>query len=464
MNLKKINIKKLFYMFITVHLIVWTLVPSLTNNNLPLDTIEALAWGSNLDWGFNKHPPGSAFFPEFFFQIFGNQDWSQYLLCQIFVIISFVVVFKLSQEMLNNKILILLPVLLLEGIGFYNFTTPEFNVNVCQLPFWSLTVYFSWRIFSQKEINIKDCILIGFFGAIGFLSKYLFVYLLLSISLLFFYSIFIKKSRKFDFKYLIILEVFIILLIPHMIWLTNNEYITIKYGIARTDLESSNIIQHITNPLKFLFKQFVILIPFFIMLFLLIKKFEFKINLKDKKLLFLLFINLMPIVLIFLTSVLTGSRIRTMWLTPFYLFIGLLIIYIFQKQINLKKLKNFTFAFLFIFIFTPFIYAYVSITETDKRTDYPGDKIAAKIQYDWNKIHNDSINVVLGDEWKAGNLSYHLKARPIWSGPIELSKLNSLSKFMCFESIEKKFEFRKKPGRFLNEDRLYRLAVCIGTK
>ena len=52
MSFNNINIKKLFYSFITIHLILWTLVPSLTNNNLPLDTIEALAWGSNLDWGF----------------------------------------------------------------------------------------------------------------------------------------------------------------------------------------------------------------------------------------------------------------------------------------------------------------------------------------------------------------------------------------------------------------------------
>ena len=51
-NKRKIN--SLFYIFILTHLIIWTLVPTLTNQNLPLDTIEALAWGSNLDWGFNK--------------------------------------------------------------------------------------------------------------------------------------------------------------------------------------------------------------------------------------------------------------------------------------------------------------------------------------------------------------------------------------------------------------------------
>ena len=48
-------IKSLF-LFIFSHLLLWTIVPSLTNENLPLDTIEALAWGSDLSWGFNKHP------------------------------------------------------------------------------------------------------------------------------------------------------------------------------------------------------------------------------------------------------------------------------------------------------------------------------------------------------------------------------------------------------------------------
>ena len=59
-NIKNIN--NVFYIFLISHLIIWTIVPTLTNNNLQLDTIEALAWGSNLDWGFNKHPPASAFF------------------------------------------------------------------------------------------------------------------------------------------------------------------------------------------------------------------------------------------------------------------------------------------------------------------------------------------------------------------------------------------------------------------
>ena len=435
MTFNKRNINYFFYIFITVHLFVWTLVPAITNNNLPLDTIEALAWGSNLDWGFDKHPPASAFFVEFFYQIFGSQDWVYYFLSQIFVTIAFFVVFKFAEELLNNKLLSLISVFLLEGIYFYNFTTPEFNVNVAQLPFWALTVYYSWRIFSKEKIDLKDNILLGIFAAIGFLSKYLFVYLLVTIDFLFFYIIFIKKEKKYDYKYLISFTVFLILLAPHLIWLIDNDYITITYGLSRAGLENSNFLNHLTYPLLFLGKQIGILIPFFIMSFFLIKKFEFKINLKDKKLLFLISINLIPIALMLLTSIFTGSKIRTMWMTPFYLFIGVLIIYVFQMEINLKKLNGFLSAFLFIFIFSPFFYAYVSVTQEDKRTDYLGKEIAQKIQLEWNKNFNEPINVVLGNEWNAGNLSYHLNSRPVWKGFIENKKLDKLNKYICIDKI-----------------------------
>ena len=435
MSINSKNINNIFYIFVTAHLIFWTLIPSLTNHNLPLDTIEALAWGSNLDWGFNKHPPMSAFFPEVFYQIFGSQDWAYYMLSQIFVVISFFYVFKLSKELLNNNLLGLISVLLIETIYFYNFTSPEFNVNVCQLPFWSLTAYYAWRIFNGKTIKFSDCFLVGLFAAFGFLSKYLFLYLLVSIDLLFIYLIFIKKDRKFDFKYLITAEVFLVALVPHFIWLTNNEFITITYGLARTGLEQSSLINHIQYPLIFIGKQIGILIPFLILTWLLAQKLKFKINIKDKKLLFLLFLNLLPILLILLTSIVTGSKIRTMWMTPFYLFFGTLFVYIFQSQINIKKLKPFLIGFVLFFFLSPVLYAYVSISKNDKRTDYPGKEIAIKTQYAWDQQFDSKINVVLGNEWNAGNLSYRLKSRPVWDGIVERSKLDQLKDYMCLDNV-----------------------------
>ena len=428
------NINNIFFIFALSHLLIWTVVPTITNKNLPLDVIEALAWGSNLDWGFNKHPPGSAFFPEVFFQIFGAQDWAYYFLSSLFVVISFYFVFKFANEILQNKLLSLFSVLILEAIYFYNFTTPEFNVNVCQLPFWSLVVYFSWKIYSSKEIKLSDCFCIGLFGAIGFLSKYLFVYLLASIFLLFTYLVFIEKDRKFDFKYFIILEVFIVLLVPHLLWLYGNDFITIFYGLKRTGLEPS-LINHFEQPIFFLIKQLGILLPFFFLIWLLVKKIKFKLNINDKKLLFLLAINLLPIFLILLTSAIMGSKIRTMWMTPFYLYFGVLFIYVLKSQINIKRTNSFLLGFLFLFFLSPIIYSYVSISQTDKRTDYPGKEIAFNAQLIWSKDFNEDIQFVTGDEWKAGNLSYHLKSRPVWEGFTNDEILKNASQFICIEDV-----------------------------
>src|SRR5210317_1440996 len=174
MDVFKRNINNIFFIFLLSHLIIWTLVPTLTNHNLPLDTIEALAWGSNLEWGFNKHPPASAFFPELFYQIFGSQDWVYYLLSQIFVCVAFIYVFKLANEIFNNLLLSLISVLLLESIYFYNFTTPEFNVNVCQLPFWSIAVFYSFLlqlVFYQNIYLSTYCFQLFYYFYISFFIK-----------------------------------------------------------------------------------------------------------------------------------------------------------------------------------------------------------------------------------------------------------------------------------------------------
>jgi 4-amino-4-deoxy-L-arabinose transferase-like glycosyltransferase len=233
-------------------------VPFFSNKNLPLDVIEALAWGTNLDWGWDKHPPLSIFFPEIFYQLFGNQDWAYYLLSQIFIVFSFVIIFKLAKEFLKNETYALLSVFLLEGIYFYNFTTPEFNVNVCQIPFWSLTVYYSWQCFKNDKIH--NWLLFGLFAGLGVLSKYLFIYLLISVSLFFIYHL--KKNKKFNIKYLIPLLVFLLVLSPHLKWLIDSDYKTIAYGLKRTSLEGGTFFNHFIYPLKFILKQIGTLLPF----------------------------------------------------------------------------------------------------------------------------------------------------------------------------------------------------------
>jgi 4-amino-4-deoxy-L-arabinose transferase-like glycosyltransferase len=411
----KKNIFNVFIVFLFFHLFVWTLIPSISNINLPLDTIEALAWGSELEWGYNKHPPLSAFVVEFVHSIFGSQDWTYYFLSQIFIIITFIYVWKFSEEIFDKKIYSLISLFILEGIYFYNFTTPEFNVNICQLPFWALTIYYLWKGINNNKT--LDWLLFGIFSALGFLTKYLFIYLLFTIFIYFLYNL--KIYKKIINKYLFSILISLLILIPHFNWLIKNDFITLLYGLNRTGITDYNYIDHILNPIIFVLKQFVVLLPVFLMVFFLIKKIKIKINYKNKKTFFLIFINIVPLLLILLTSILSGAKIRTMWTSPFYLFVGVMIVDIYKNNILLNKLKKFNLAFLFFLILSPALYLGISLTDDTKRTDYPGKEIARLVQNKWDKNFSNEIKFVVGDEWSAGNLSYHLYSRPVWTSSLK---------------------------------------------
>ena len=419
MKIAKSKVDNYLILFLFAHLIIWTLIPSIVNTNLPLDTIEALGWTDKLQLGYDKYPPLFPIFIEFFYLIFGNQDWAYYLLSQLFVVTSFYIIFKFSNYFFSNKVFSLLSVLLLEGIYFYNFTTPELNAFLCQFPFLAATVFYCWRSIKYND-NI-NWILFVIFAALSALTYYLSFYLLLSITLFFVYIII--KEKHFNYKYLLSLLSFVIIMTPHLIWIVDNDYTSIRYAFFRSfddplsELGTYQFFDHLYYPLIFLIKQIGILVPVFIMIFFIIENPKIKINHNDKKLLFLFAISFGPIILMFLTSLIMGIRIRTMWLTSFYLFTGAFFIYLLESKIKLEKFKSFFKVFLFFFVLSPALYCSVAYTQTDKRTNYPGKKVAQLTQIQWDRNFSNKIEVVAGDGWinggwYAGNLSYHLAFRP----------------------------------------------------
>ena len=399
--------KKIFYLLCLYHLIIWTIVPYYSNKNLPLDVIEALAWGQDFDLGYNKHPPLSAWIPGLLFKIFGNKDWIYYLLSQVFIVISFIFLWKLSSFFLKKNYQILLSVLTIEGIAFFTFETPQFNVNICQIPLWIGTVYFFFK--SIKKNKITDWIFLGIFSALGFLTKYIFAYLLIS---LFFYLVFIFLiKKKINFNSLYALLTFFLITLPHFQWLIQNDFTTIYYAVKRGGLNEFNIYNHLLNPLKFLTSQIAISLPFLLLGYFLIKKIKIKLPFNNEKFIFLIFSFILPFFLILITSIISGSRIRTMWMIPFYSLIGVFFIFLYQDQINLKKLKKFYIILIIFLVLSPTLYSLRSIYK-DSRTGYEGKKIALQIEKEWKTISKEKISNVGFSEWYAGNLSYQLSNRP----------------------------------------------------
>ena len=201
---------------------------------------------------------------------------------------------------------ILLSVLTIEGIAFFTFETPQFNVNICQIPLWIGTVYFFFK--SIRKNKITDWIFLGVFSDLGFLTKYMFAYLLIS---LFFYLVFIFLiKKKIYFNSLYALLTFFLITLPHFQWLIQNDFTTIYYAVKRGGLNEFNIYNHLLNPLKFLTSQIAILLPFLLLGYFLIKKIKIKLIFNNEKFIFLIFSFILPFFLILITSIINILRIN----------------------------------------------------------------------------------------------------------------------------------------------------------
>ena len=68
----------------------------------------------------------------------------------------------------------------------------------------------------------------------GVLSKYLFIYLIIGIKLFFLYVIITKKNKAKIANYFITGTITALILLPHILWLFDNDFITINYAFQRT--------------------------------------------------------------------------------------------------------------------------------------------------------------------------------------------------------------------------------------
>jgi hypothetical protein len=396
--------KKIFFLLCFYHITVWTLVPYISNKNLPLDTIEHLTWGKDFLWGYDKHPPLTYWILGIVYKIFGNKDFAFYLLSQIFIVLTLVVLWKISNFFLEKREK-LISILILEGIVFFNFETPQFNVNICLLPIWAVTIYFFIK--SIKDNKVYNWIFFGLFSGLGILTKYIFLYLLASLCL--YILIIYLKKKKYNFFYSLI--VFIIVIFFHVEWILSSNFETLKYILFRTGLNEYNYSNHVLNPIIVISKQLIILIPFFILIYLLIYKYKNlnkkDISFKDNKNIILFFSFVIPILLLIATSIITAAKIRSFWFIPFYTLAGIATVNLIKNKINFFNLKNFYFFLIIILILTPLLYSLRSIIK-DSRTGYDGKTLTSQVETEWKKISNDPISNIGFSAWYAGNLSYHL--------------------------------------------------------
>src|ERR1700728_868686 len=121
--------------FLAIHALVWTALPSLLYKNLPLDVIEAMTYGREWQAGYDKLPPLPWFLAEIAYRIFGTDD-ALYALSQGAVVVAFALVWLTARPLIGTAGAFA-AVLIIDGMNYFNTSATKFNHNVAELPLWA---------------------------------------------------------------------------------------------------------------------------------------------------------------------------------------------------------------------------------------------------------------------------------------------------------------------------------------
>src|SRR5262249_55148429 len=204
-----------FAAFALVHAALWTALPSALYPNLPLDLIEALTYGREWQFGYDKLPPLPWWTIEIAYRAFGGIDAAYYLVSQITVLAAFAVVWMLARRLVSPAGA-LAAVLIVDGLHYFNFTAPKLNHDVIQLPFWALAgVAFPGGL---RTGRMRDWCLLGIAGGIAVWAKYFVVVLAVPLALFLVLDRDARPALRTAGPYVAAL-IALAIAAPHLVWL-----------------------------------------------------------------------------------------------------------------------------------------------------------------------------------------------------------------------------------------------------
>ena len=414
-----------------LQLVLWTIVPDLLFSILPLDTLEAIAWGSGFSLGNAKHPPLTGWIAGLTAAAVRHADWTFYLLSQICAVGGMVFIYLLAREFLGRGGSVL-AALTPQFILYYNVTSFEFNVNMPMLLLWPAAALFFVR--ACKRDRLRDWILLGIAAGLCILCKYYSALLLVA------FGVYLLTSKT---RCRLILSAgpwiaaacCCLVILPHAMWaMTGGLAMMEAYveGRMTTRLGSSWFKRHIAGSLVILGNAIlVVLIPFG--MFWLSKLERPRIPADSEQREGMLFSCVMTgVPLLVLTVVgFSGGNVRTMWLVPIFFPFGILLASLFPAEWSAKQWKRFRISVIVFLVLGLVGVTVGNMVHSSVRKHFPADKFTAEISAMYHERTGKPLKIMAGDAWTAGMFRHYAPGHPqgcILRNQSELNRLGPMLK------------------------------------
>ena len=397
-----------------LHLVLWTLVPDLLYSVLPLDSLEAVAWGSGFSLGNAKHPPLTGWVAGLTAGATGHADWPIYLLSQICVAGGMACIYLLAREFFGREESAL-AALSQEFVLYYNVTSPEFNVNMPMLLLWPAAALFFVRAYRRDMI--RDWILLGIACGLCFLCKYYSALLFAAFGVF----LLISKERRWLFLGAgpwIAAGAFFVVILPHAMWALTGGLAMMEAYVEKRMTAGGSVSwfrRHILNVLTILGNAvMVFLIPYV----------AFRVSKREKPRVpsvgagtrreaLVFAVTMIGVPLSALTVIgLSGGNIRAMWLDPLFFSLGILMVSLFPAEWTANQQKWFRIATLFAFSLAITYVTVAGIVHTTHRKSFPAKDFTKKISAMYSERTGKPLEIVAGNAWTAGMFRQYAPGHP----------------------------------------------------
>lgn len=226
--------------------ILWTLLPLFSNAGLPIDTVEIVAWGREWLVGLYRHPPMKTWLMEIAFQASGGWLGSAYVLSAIALAVSQLAIYLAIRDV-RSRSFAFASVVLSALIVYFGVHLPQWNANIAQLPFATLFVLGMWRGLDRGDV--QWWLLAGAAAAGGFLAKYSFALIPLSVAALVLYDPWMRSRIRW--LPAIGAALFMAILIaPNLLWLLGSPDMAQEGMAANARLRTGGLVERILSPLS----------------------------------------------------------------------------------------------------------------------------------------------------------------------------------------------------------------------
>ncbi len=390
--------------------LLWTLAPALTHSAPPLDVVEMLVWGREGVVATYKHPNLPGLLLEAVRRASFGALWPVYLFGQGCVAASFVAVYLLGRDLLGPG-RALAGTLLLTGIFYYSWPTPEVNHNLVQMPLWAWTGLALWR--AVQGGRLVWWILLGAFAGLSLWAKYS-SGLLLAVAAVWMLADAPARARLVRPGPWIALAACALVAAPQAAFLIESGFLPLDYAATRAASGRAG------DPVSFLLAQLADHGVFALMalaagLFGTGAARRPAAEARARR--FLLFMGLGPLVLTLLLAVAGDLGLKDMWGMPMFNWSGLLLIALLPGRVDGRRLARLGAMAAGLLVLVPAAYAAAvlsgaAISDKPVRVAWPQDEIAGRLLRGYAEETGAPPRIVAGHYWVAGLVALKAPGTP----------------------------------------------------